>query len=174
MMFEGILVGVVSGVISAAVFHVIMKYTVPSISISDEIEERQGKNGKEYRIKIVNNRKRYVNNVKIYADLVHYENGPNGTVVRIGEVKVHNEDIPYIDPYDEKDVYCKYAVRCRFADDVLDMWKGDKQKHLQVRVFCTDEFSGAGKVFSKEYRQSSCVVSGSFKTGTSMEIVRSA
>ena len=128
--------------------------------------EKRVVNGKPvYHIKIVNLRRRFVVNVVPYLDLVHSENGPDGTILRFRKMDIYSEDVPYIDPYKRQDTECKYAVRVEIPKQLESIWIDDKVQSLQLQIYCTDEFSGSGKLFSQKYYNHSCIVEGKFRTG---------
>lgn len=169
---ESAIVGIVSGLVSAIIFHCILKKSSPKIIISDEIEKREVNGKSEYRIKVVNLQKHFAVNVKPYLVLVHSQNGVNGLILRTKQLKVYEEDLPYIDPFNKKDADCKYAVRFRVTENLEVDWNNTVAQHLEIRIYCVDEFSGAGKLFVKNYYSPSCIVKGNFKTGKSLEIVQ--
>ena len=155
-------------------FHSILKLTKPKIIISDQIAKRIGDDGKAiYHIKVVNLRKKFVVNVMPYLDLAHSENGPGGTILRLKALNVDARKIPFIDPYDHRDTDSKYAVRFEIHENLDEVWQNDTTQFLRLLIFCVDEFSGSGKFFEKKYYQRSCIVSGKFKTGKSVEVIPS-
>ena len=166
-----VIVGTVSGVISAILFHCILKRTSPKLKISDKIEKHETDNNILYHIKVVNLRRRFAINVTPFLELVHSENGPDGSVLKSMPIKVYAEDIPYIDPYNRKDKDSKYAVRFEITNDLENIWADDTRQYLQLRIYCNDAFSGSGKFFDIIYYKRTCIVKGAFKTGKSMEIV---
>lgn len=166
-----VVTGIIAGVVSSATFHVILKRTVPKIKISDKIEKRIVNGQAKYHIKIVNLRRRFVVNVAPYLDLAHSENGPDGTILRLKKLDIHSEDVPYIDPYKRQDTECKYAVRVELTEQLESIWTDDQTQFLQVQIYCADEFSGSGKLFSQKYFSHNCIVEGKFKTGKSLDIV---
>ncbi len=166
-----VIVGIVSGVISAILFHCILKRTSPKLKISDKIEKRKINNKILYHIKVVNLRRRFAVNVTPFLELVHSENGPDGPILRYMPIKVYAEDIPYIDPYKRKDKESKYAVRFEITNDLEQIWADDTMHYLHLRIYCNDAFSGSGKFFDITYHKRNCIVKGAFKTGKSVEIV---
>lgn len=165
-----IVTGIISGIVSAAIFHCLLQQNVPEIKISDKISKRDVNGKTEYRIKVVNLKKRYVTNIRPYLELVHQEYTSTGIVARTKILPIYADDIPYIDPYDENDTVYKYAVRCELTDTLEADWN-DNLKYLQVKIFCEDAFSGAGKLFCQTYQNpNTCIVPGKFKAGMSMEI----
>ena len=169
---ESIIIGIVSGLVSAAMFHCILRRSAPKIIISDKIEKREVGGKVEYHIKVVNLKMRFVVNIKPYLVLVHSKNGPNGPILRTTQLHVYEEDLPYIDPFNTKDTDSKYAVRFRITENLERDWQNKESQHLEIRIYCTDEFSGSGKLFVQSYYSPVCIVAGSFKTGKSVEIVQ--
>lgn len=171
---EVIIIGVLSGIVSAFIFHLILKLTKPQIIISDKIEKRVDSNGNiVYHIKVVNLRKRFVVNVIPYLDLVHSEKGPGGIILRLKALNIDVKSIPYIDPYDRRDSYCKYAVRVEIKESLETVWANDTTQSLRLLIYCVDEFSGAGKFFEKNYYQRNCIKEGKFVIGKSVEVTSS-
>lgn len=168
--FESAIIGIISGLFSAFLFHCIKKLSMPKVHISPVIEKREVDGIMKYHIKIVNVRRRFVVNVEPYLELVHQSNGSDGPVLRVKVLPTSAEMIPYIDPYRKQDSDKKYAVRYELPNDLLELWNDDSNKYLMFKIFCTDAFSGSGKLFCKEYRQHSCIIAGQFKTGKSMDI----
>lgn len=168
---SSIIIGIISGIISAAVFHCILRRTTPKIKISKQIEKREINGEVKYHIKVVNLRKRFAVNVMPFLDLVHSENGPDGTILCLKALEIHADDIPYIDPYSRRDSDAKYAVRVEITDSLEKIWENDRSQHLQLKIFCIDEFSGSGKLFQQTYYQRKCIINGRFETGKSLNIV---
>ena len=166
-----IIIGIISGIVSTALFHCLLKFTKPNIIISDCIEKRIVDQKPVYHIKVVNLRKRNAVGIKLYLYLVHAENGHDGTILRYEQMEIHDGGIPYIDPYDKKDSTSKYAIRLELPNQLLDIWKDDRIQYLRFGIYCVDEFTGSEKFFSQEYRQHSKIIEGKFKTGKSLEIV---
>ena len=167
---ESLLLGILSGIIASLLFHLLLKKDTPKIKISDTIAMRSDEEHTEYRIKVVNLRKRYVSHVSVFLFLDNMENGPDGRILREKPLVVYSEDIPFIDPKRRKDLDCKYAVRFRVDDNLLSKWEDKKHQYLLLRLYCIDEKSGSGKMFEKEYRSPNCIIEGSFETGASMAI----
>lgn len=174
---NSVVIGIISGIVSAAIFHIFLKSTIPKIIISNQIEKRKVKvelDGKveylyQYHIKVVNLTRRYVVSVTPYLFMEHRENGPDGNILRQKILNIYKDDIPYIDPYNKHDIESKYAVRIEIAEPLEDIWENSGQS-LQLQIYCVDEFSGSGKFFQQTYYQKSCIVEGKFKTGKSLEI----
>lgn len=165
------IIGVVSGILSAFLFHCILKLSVPKILISPAIEKREVAGVMKYHIKIVNVKRGFLVNIIPYLEVAHHSNGGDGPVLRVRVLPTSTEMIPYIDPYCKRDPEKKYAVRYELPDDLLELWNDDSEGYLMFKVYCTDAFSGSGKLFCMEYRQHSCVVAGKFKTGKSVDII---
>ncbi len=165
--------GIVAGVISAGLFHVILKHSVPDIKISENIEKRTDSNGKiTYHIKVVNLKKRFVVNVKPYLYLEHEEGSVDGKKLRSKILTIYDKTVPFLYPLDEKDDYKKYATRVELTEDLEKEWHNDNKYHLVVQLYGEDAFSGAGKMFTVNYyKMSTSIIEGEFKVGTSTEIV---
>lgn len=168
---QPIIIGTISGILSAFLFHCILKWSMPKILISPSIEKREVDGVTKYHIKIVNVKRRFVVNIIPYLEIAHSSNGRDGPLLRVKVLPASADMIPYIDPYSKHDKDHKYAVRYELPDNLLELWNDDSTKYLMFKIFCTDAFSASGKLFCMEYRQHSCIVNGQFRTGKSMDIV---
>lgn len=168
---QSAIIGVMSGVLSAFLFHCILKLSAPKILISSVIEKREVEGVIKYHIKIVNVKRRFLVNIIPYLEVAHHSNGGDGPVLRVKVLPTSAEMIPYIDPYCRRDSDKKYAVRYELPDNLLELWNDDSAGYLMFKIYCTDAFSGSGKLFCMEYRQHSCIVAGKFKTGKAVDII---
>lgn len=169
-----IVIGIITGIASAAIFHLLLRSFKPKIKISNKISRRtvtvNGIESPEYRIKIVNCRRRSIVNVKTYVDIVHEENGVDGIVQKFKKLPSFDSDLPYIDPYKNNDAACPYAVRVKLPSCLMEEWKNPNTARLEVHIFCMDAFSGSGAMFSQTFYGTNAIVDGQFKTGKSLDI----
>lgn len=169
-----ILIGVITGIASAALFHIMLRRLKPKIMISDKIvREKVIKNGNtivEYRIKIVNCRPRSIVNIKTFVNIVRLEDDTDGIVYFHGKLPSFDDDLPYIAPYRKNDCGSQYAVWPRLPSELEDKWGKNNNNQLIVRIYCMDSFSGADAMFSQTYG-TDAIVDGQFKTGKSLDVV---
>lgn len=168
----GIISGVISGIIASFVVQLIIYLSKPNIIISDNIAKQNGPNGPEYRIKIVNKSKAYAKDLSVQVNIMSRENAINGNLLSAKPLPLVRKDISYIEPFDKKDEDTKYAIRVRINSDLENVWKDDKTNYVEIKVFCTNELTSAGKVFSKEYKKKVLIKEGEFEAGQSMDITK--
>lgn len=166
----GTISGVLSGIIASFIVQLVVYLSKPSIIISDNIAKQNGPDGPEYRIKIVNKSKFYAKDLSLQVNIINRENIVNGNLLSAKPLSLVRKDISYIEPFDKKDEDTKYAIRVRINADLEETWKNDRTDYVEIKVFCTNELTGAGKVFSKEYKRKVLIKEGEFEAGTSMSI----
>lgn len=167
----GIIAGIISGILASIIAHLIVYLSKPRIEISENIAKQNGDNGPEYRIKIVNKSKAYAKDLSIQVNLIHYGTAINGTILSAEPLKLARNDIAFIEPYNKNDLESKYAIRIRILSDLKSRWQDDTIDYIEAKVFCTNEFTGAGKVFSQKYSKKLLIKEGVFAAGKSTDII---
>lgn len=165
--------GVISGIIASLGAQLIIHISKPKIVISDEISKEIINGKPEYRIKIINKSKFYAKDMSIQVQLVSRTNAPDGDLFFTKPIPLVRKDISYIEPFNKNDKDAKYAIRVRLDANIEEIWKDDTYEYIEIKVFCTNDFNGAGKIFSKEYKKRTKIVVGSFETKESTKIVKS-
>lgn len=168
----GVVTGVLSGLCASLLFHLLLKHTTPKLEIAREIERRfiEGSAKPEFRIKIVNKRKRYATDFSLFLSLVHEENGPDGIIVRMRQLDICEDQIPYIEPYERKDKNGKYAVRVQIPINLDEEWLDDRIERRELTMFCRDAFSGSGKFFTRNYYSKADIITGRYNTGKRIDV----
>ncbi len=161
--------GIIVGIISSFVFRIINHFRKPKVMIADYVAKFDVNGKTQYQIKVVNLKRSYIKNMKIYAMLAtNYMEG-NKTIVKTVPLKISQPDISFIDPYREKDNAAKYAIRLFLPDDLETLWDRTTPTYLNVKIYCENENSNVGAVFEKTISHDSIKL-GRFAFGKSVQI----
>ena len=163
------LIGVVSGIVSAIFIGLFWQISRPRIRISAEIAKNR-KN--EYRIKIINNSRFFsVADVRFFLQVVKQVNGQNGNILRTFNVELPYPYLLSISPQKRNDPYDEYAVRLVLPMNLESVWKEDEHMQLKLTVFCSNEFHTSSRMYIKTYYKKNCIKDGEFECANSMKIV---
>lgn len=162
--------GIIVGIVSSFIFQIINRTRKPKILIADKISKTTVNNKVEYRIKIVNLKRHYIKNMKIYVMLADKHISANHTVVKTIPLKISQADILFIDPYDKNDREGKYAIRIGIQDNLEKMWTDETHMYLNIKVYCENEKSSSGAVYEKSISKD-CIQEGIFDFGKSTKII---
>ena len=166
-----IIIGILSSLISSLIFLYFLRNKRPNVAISDKISKisRNGKN--HYIIKIMNQNKRSIINIKISLSLVKSRVIAGGILPIYQKLPLKSNEIFEISEYDMKDKNATYAFRFVTDFDLENMWD-DTKSYLRFRLICMDSFSNFSRVFNQfYYRKSNVIKEGEFKHGDSFDIV---
>jgi len=162
-----IIVGVLSGFIASGIFLLFLRSLRPNIHISPEIAV----NNNKYTIKIINKSQRNAVDIRVELLLVQSKNVPGGSIISTNTIQLNKDKAFILAGYDSNDTDAKYARRFNTDEDLHGMWNNKDIQYLIFRIYCHDEVSGFGKVFSSEYRtKRNSLISGQFHFGNDLSI----
>lgn len=177
--------GILSGIVSSAVFLAILARLRPKILISDLIAKENGPEGNIiYRVKVVNKTPRRIINVKLELALMtpklihpstqgagtnHRKTGVNKT---LKSINLARSEVPMIEKYNPDDRDGDYACKFRSYEKIEELWDSAKEdSYLVFTVFATDSLSNFTTVERKEYyRLTQDIRTGKFEFGDSTAI----
>ena len=164
-----ILLGVASSVVASTIFLIFLRNMRPNLVIAREIAFMENGNESKYIFKVINKGRRNIVDIRGELLLVKTNNVHGGAILDTKALKEYEAFI--ISKYDKHDDDAKYARRFKFSNDLNAIWEDDKVQFLIFRIYCHDETSGFGKVFTQEYRvKRSSIIQGEFNFGDSLKI----
>lgn len=175
-----IIIGVVSSIgASFIVIHYLSRRT-PKIVISPKISRWKDINKKRiYQIKVINEGRRPIMNIKAQLSLVVPRKAPGGETIATEEITLYNSKVMELSKFDMKDEEHNYAFRFgtykNIEDKILSAKSNcgtasNEQPFFRFKIYGTDSFSGFGKVFVQKYPERDSIVKGDFQVGESFEI----
>lgn len=164
---NGIVTGVLAGLIASAIFYLMMNIVRPKILLSDKICRRKiDDEGNELvEVKVVNKTKAMLMNSKysLYLETVYEDN-----LIDIEEVNPVKSDLKCIDKYSKKDEKARYAVRFSYLINKELLNKNGVR--LSFVIFGKHAWSNTSSYVRKIY-QVKDIVDGIFEKGTSLDII---
>lgn len=172
--FLSILIGVLSGLASSALFLWFLTKLRPKIIISEYIafDEVQIEGTKKscYRFKIVNKTwfsKIY--DVEAQLVLITLINADGGFNIFLSPIDLIKDKSWSLNRISKNDKHAEFAFQFITLEDIKSKW-GENQ-NIELRVKAKHAFSGFSKIEKKRYYKSDLAIKkGSFKFGTSTEI----
>lgn len=166
VIFDNLLVGIISGVVASLIFFIWIRGLKPKINISNKISKLScGK----YKVKVVNLSKFEVINVKVCMEIVEVLGDASGDINYCSQIKLVSGDVFYLPKYNKKAASCRYARRFTTKCNLEEWFDNNGSKFIRFTIYAENEFSGIGKIFSKEYKKED-IVKGEFCKGKSMDI----
>jgi len=168
--------GVVSGIIAALIFFLILRIFKPIILISDKIVKQMViKEGKEvfyYVFKFINMTKSDIENVSIDLFLMEdYFNG-NAKNYKTKRLEVAVPEFKFLTgtKYKNKDIH-NNCVQMVIKEPLEEKWNGEKE-WLHVQIDSTHSKSGRRKVYVKTFKDpNNSIVTGKFDSGENFKII---
>lgn len=168
--------GVLSGLIAAGVFFLILRIFKPKIVISDKIVKQTITTGGNteilYKFKIINKTRSNIENVSI--DLFLMEDFFNGSAknYRTKRLELAQPEFKFLTGTLEKNKEIhNNCVQMTIREPLEELWNGSRE-WLHVQIDSTHSKSGRRKVHVKTYKDpTSCIVSGKFDSGENFTIL---
>ena len=163
-----IIIGVSSSIFASTLFLFFLRSLRPNIIIVPKIAYVNNENPK-YVFKLLNKGRRNIVDIRGELLLVSIRNVHGGAILKTTVLKKFSAFI--LAKYDKKDKDAKYARRFTFNKNLDKIWENEENQFLIFRIYCHDEISGFGKVFTQEFRlKRSALVQGVFNYGDDVEI----
>jgi len=164
-------IGILSGLIASTTFLLILRKLRPMINISPQISCSLEDGKKEYAIKIINKNKRNIVDLRVELLLVQSSNVPGGFILNTNSIALKTDHAFIVSKFDSADKDAEYARRFVCYENLDTLWQNEDIDYVIFRVYCHDEVSGFGKVFTQEYRtKRTCLIDGQFHFGDDLEI----
>lgn len=168
--------GVLSGLIAAGVFFLILRVFKPRIEISDKIVRQiitsEGKIEVLYKFKIINKTRSNIENVSI--DLFLMEDFFNGSAknYRTKRLELAQPEFKFLTGTVEKNKEIhNNCVQMTIREPLEELWNGSRE-WLHVQIDSTHSKSGRRKVHVKTYKDpTNCIVEGKFDSGENFTIL---
>ncbi len=173
----GIIISLVSGVVSAFIFFMMLRLFRPNIEISNEIV-RFTEDGKEkHKFKFINKTRSSVVNVSIRMFLIEEYKHGTGKNFTQRKVLVNTEKIDYLvgtsekDPEKHDNCIQMTILNVKDGGPLKDEW--NKREWLYLYIDCEHSQSGRRKVFLKKYPEPNLsIVNGYFDSGENFNIIK--
>lgn len=146
-----IVVGVLSGVLSSALFFFLLRRLRPHIEISPSIAKSHLDGHTYYDFKIINRSKRAAINIQAYLVLATQTNVEGGPIYKTKRIEFTNHNFFELGPFSATDSDAYYALRFTTVQDIDNMWVGEAS-HLRFRIMATDAESGFSRAFMHDFR----------------------
>lgn len=170
--------GVLSGIIAAAIFFLILRIFKPKIVISDKIVKQLRTNRKDgeteyvYKFKFINMSKSDIENVSI--DFFLMEDFFNGSAknFKTKSLQLAQPEFKFLVGLNNKnhDIH-NNCVQMSIREPLEELWDGQKE-WLQVQIDSTHSKSGRRRVHIKNYKDPKNTISiGKFDSGDNFTII---
>ena len=164
------LIGIVSGIVSSAIFYLLLRGLRPAIEISPYIACVQQEDTCYYDFKIINKSKRPLTNIRAHASIakqVYVEGGPIFQTEKIPLIRDHYFEMG---GFSLKDKNADYALRFATKFDLGSAWITNSD-HVKLRVIATDSISGFSKAFVQQYTtKRNSIKTGLHKFGSELDV----
>ena len=168
---ETIAIGILSSLFASIIFLLFLRNLRPNIEIAPQIAYSDKDGSKNYVIKLINTGSRNIIDIRAELLLVKSTNVPGGAIFNTTKIKLNKDSAFVLDAYDKNDKEAKFARRFVTAENLDDLWLNEDIDFLIFRVYCHDETSGFGKVFTKEYRtKRNSLILGQYHFGNDLKI----
>jgi hypothetical protein len=169
-LMQSALVGTISGVISSAMFFVLLFQLRPKMVIAPSISVTTNNRGEPvYWLKFVNRGRRDIMDLQCSLFLVCTEEGPGGRFNH--REKLLSLTLPHLPRYRRKDETARYAYRLLGEGDILQLWPDGNEYWLMLLVVARDSVSGFSRSFRQEYRgKVQTLRRGTFQFGLSLNV----
>ena len=173
-LLEKVVFAIFIGVVSSAVFFMVLSRFKPKIDISPKIAKGISTlNGKTiYRIKVINKTRMPIIDIMAQLHIFKTYQSDGGEIWKSKSIELKRSDPIAIDKFDQNDADAKYAYRFLTYENIDSIWEDDAAQFLVFRIICKNSLSGFGGFFSKEYRiKKQRIINGDFAKGNSFEII---
>jgi hypothetical protein len=166
-----IVVAIFSSFVASSFFLFFLRNLRPSIDISKVIAVEEKQDCTVYQVKIINRSPRNVVDLRAELLLVKSVNVPGGSVLRTEVIPLKKDKAFILSAFNANDKDAQYALRFTTTEDMEKLWSDEDTQHVVFRIYCHDETSGFGKVFSQEYRiKRNALKSGQFHFGNDLAV----
>jgi hypothetical protein len=165
-----IVVGVLSGLLSSALFFFLLRGLRPEIEISPAIARSTQGGYTYYDFKIVNRSSRSAINVQAHLVLATQTNVQGGPIYKTLGIELTRNTFFELGAFSEEDKDAAYALRFTTVEDIEGMW-ANESIHLRMRVMATDSESGFSKSFMHDFRvKRNAIQDGQHEFGRSLAV----
>jgi hypothetical protein len=168
---ETIAIGISSSLFASIIFLLFLRRLRPNIEIATQIAYYDKDGKKRYTIKLINTSNRNIVDIRAELLLVKSTNVPGGAIFNTTNIKLTKNSAFVLDAYDKNDKEAKFARRFVTEENLDDLWFNEDIDFLIFRIYCHDETSGFGKVFTKKYRtKRNSLILGQYHFGNDLKI----
>ena len=167
-MIEGLISGVLSGIIASACFMFILYGIRPKINISEKLTFEKVGADSIIQVKVTNMTKHMINNVS-YA--LYYCSINDDGINDIEEIPTRKSILRNIARYDKCDEDAEYAIRISFNANDFVFRLDDNDKIIFV-ISAKHSVSNTSVCKRREYKKDDIFVDGMFESKTSMRAIR--
>lgn len=165
-----VLVGIVSGVVSSAMFYFLLRGLRPTIEISPFIALVDRGGEKYFDFKIINKSKRALVDVRAHASIAKLIYAEGGPVYQTNNIPLIRDHYFELGPYRKNDKEADFALRFATKFDISDKWDTDAD-HIKLRIIATDSVSGFSRAFTRVFTtKRNSIKGGIHKFGEDLEV----
>ena len=148
--FGSAIAGIVSGIISSALFFYFISTLRPDLSLSKDICKFKNPEGETtFGVKILNNSRFHVLDLKIEMILMSPFNAPGGTNYFMRWIQLKREGLILFKRYNKDDDKADYAFVVATREDLDAIWMNETQ-HIIVKIHGKHAFSGMSRSFEQK------------------------
>lgn len=169
-LIANILVGVLSGVLSSALFFFLLRRLRPKIEISPVIAKSFQGGYTYYDFKIINWSKRSAINIQAHLVLATQTNVEGGPIYKTLGIDLTKDNFFELGAFSADDQNAYYALRFTTVQDIDGIWTDDAS-HLRLRIMATDAESGFSRAFMHDFRvKRNAIKAGQHDFGRSLAV----
>ncbi len=146
-----ILLSILSGLVAAGIFLLVLSKYRPLIEISPYIAREHEDEKKYFVFKIINKSKRPCINVRVDASLAKQSHVEGGHIFWMKHLSLRSDEVFEISRYNLDDPDADYAWRFATKEDLDDLWCTDSDM-VRFHVIATDSLTGFSRGFVREFR----------------------
>ncbi len=171
---ENLATELLGAILFTFMFFTVQNIFSPNLLISSSIAKNiiHENNETRYLLKFINYSFSSVRDIKISVKVVTKQDTFNGINIITEELLINNDHIEFV-----HGIWSSFrgrnrnnAVQLALTGDIESIIK-TYSKFIEVRITCRDSVIGRERIFTKKYIHSSCIVSGHFNYGLSLDIL---
>lgn len=172
MVLDKVVLSLLIGITTSAMFMFLLSRFRPVISISKSISKRFDKdlNRSVFAIKVINRNRYPLIDIKVELVFRKPVQTATGEVWRVKTIPLRRSELLSLPEFNKKDLDAKYAYRFATDQDFISEWNDEYQK-VTFKIFAKHSLTGFGAYFEQDYPlKRSCIKEGVFSKGDSFEI----
>ncbi|TCN84963.1 hypothetical protein [Shewanella fodinae] len=174
MVFGQVILAILTGLVSSAMFFFFLSRFRPQIAISPEIARGiSTKTGETtYVIKVINRTRDDITDINAQLHLFNFHQTATGKIWKSDEVELKRSTPICIDKYNKKDKNANYAYRFLTYENLDARWNDENTQFIRFRIIARHATSGFGGAFKRDYLiKQKTIVDGTFSKGDTFKIV---
>ena len=164
-----IFLGVGTSLIASLIFTYLFTRLKPKINISNVIAIRNNNGITSYKIKVINESKFPVINVKAEMAYISYFQVPGGQERYSYSIVLNKSEIFSLDKLDKTSTHATYSYMFVTTEDIQNGLIQSNRQYIRFKLSAVHSLTNVGQVFEKHFDTKSFIV-GAFNFGNNLNI----